>query len=98
MEKRACLTWIPVTEFLPEEPCLVFDAIGKTLGIWDGYTFDSITGSYSFDAEYSDGMVFFTEGERKICGMITHWYPLPKPPLSKEYKRVGTFIKGLRTR
>lgn len=64
-----------------EGKVLAWDNVGKTVGIWDGYNFDSITGDYSFDAEYSKGMHFYREGTDTLVGHITHYMLLPgKPP------------------
>ena len=78
--------WIKTTDSPPIDNCLAFDAVGKTIGIWDGYTFDSITGSYSFDAEYCEDMVFYVEGTNEVCGAITHWAAIPEFP--KDYPKV----------
>ncbi len=61
-------------------PCFVWDAVGKSIGIWDGYMFTSIPEDYSFDVECSKGMNFFCEGSNELIGKITHWRSLLKPP------------------
>ena len=63
---------------------LAWDSIGKTIGLWDGWCLESITGDYSFVSEYSDGMDFFAEGEHRLIGRITHWMPLPAKPTAKK--------------
>jgi hypothetical protein len=61
-------------------PCIAYDSKGKTIGIWDGYCFESIKGSYSFDAHYSKNNIFYQNGLKKLIGKLTHWMPLPKEP------------------
>ena len=76
----------------PKPPCLAFDAIKKTIGIWDGHTFDSFTGGYSFDSYGAMNMVFWTEDRTRICGILTHWCPLPENPGDSDH--VGYVLKG----
>jgi hypothetical protein len=86
--------WIKVTHRKPAIPCLAFDAIGKSIGMWDGDCFDSITGNYTFDSEHSEGLVFFLEGTNKIIGLITHWAPIPDAPEKKECTKIKNTLKS----
>ena len=74
------MKWIIVTDECWLQPCLAYDAIGKSIGFWDGHAFNSLIGEYSFDDEYCDGLLFYGEGIENVVGHITHWMPLPKPP------------------
>ena len=79
------MKWNKVVDVYPVAPCLAWDYFGKSIGLWNGSRFDSIPEAYSFDDEYAEyaggvAIVFHTEGERKVCGEISHWMPLPTPP------------------
>ena len=84
--------WIRSTFRKPQPPCLAFDAVRKTIGLWNGLVFDSFTGGYSFSSEEAPNMVFWTEDHTRICGILTHWCPLPENPIDSDH--VGYVLKG----
>lgn len=75
------MNWIKVPNVLPKLNSLAYDAIGDSIGLWDGYTFIAFTNDYSFDIEYTKNRSpKVLDDQGNICGHITHWMPLPEPP------------------
>jgi len=64
------MEWISVKDRLPREPenYLVYDDISERIGIREYYS----NGFYSIDSDGEDGL--HTDN-------ITHWQPLPEPPI-----------------
>ena len=91
--------WIKTSESKPLGPCIAFDAVGMSTGIWDGSRFDSFQGAYSFDDEYSvpHSMVFLDYSQMRCCGAITHWMPLPTPPTAEECGEVKHILQQAQT-
>ena len=79
------MEWININEKepSPNNIVLAWDGFGKSVGVWDGFGFYSISDGYSFDIEYAEvgeKYIARTEGDDKICGQVTHWIPLPRGP------------------
>ena len=73
---RENLTWIPVTERLPEERGFVL-----------GFSVDKIVGEMHWDSD--DGFYWAGSDEDAEPVAVTHWMPLPKPPGRKtEYENL----------
>jgi hypothetical protein len=87
--------WIKTSDSKPLGPCIAFDAVGMSIGYWDGHMFDSFQGGYSFDNEYSvpGSMVFLDDSQKRCCGAITHWMPLQPSPTSEECEEVKHILQ-----
>ena len=66
----------------PNQIIIAYDSIGDSVGIYDGWSFDSFSDGYSWDIEYSNKQFIAQQHTGKIVGEITHWMPLPQPPTS----------------
>ena len=68
--------WIPVTERLPEkEKAVLLRFASGDMVVGDWYYEEE--GTTSWESHTDDGWVTYCEGK------ITHWMPLPEPPMRK---------------
>ena len=74
--------WIPVTERLPEYPCIIVDANRNPPCVASGIITitDKKHGTWCIDGKYHS--MFYKEQGDLLCygNRITHWMPLPEPP------------------
>lgn len=71
--------WTPVTERLPEENGnYIVTACDEGCSYGEGIWYDTVV----VVAEYYNGSWTWDENgtEYDLCGIVTHWMPLPQPP------------------
>lgn len=75
--------WIPVTERLPErDGCYIVTACDEGCPYGEGIWYDTVVVMAEY---YDDGRWLWYEGETEydLCDIVTHWMPLPEPPMRK---------------
>lgn len=75
--------WIPVTERLPKrDGCYIVTACDEGYPYGEGIWYDTVV----VMVEYcDDGRWLWYEGETEydLCDIVTHWMPMPEPPMRK---------------
>ena len=75
--------WIPVTERLPEKDGVyIVTACDEGCPYGEGIWYDTVVVMADY---YDDGRWVWYEGatEYDLCDFVTHWMPLPEPPMRK---------------
>ena len=77
--------WIPVTERMPDESGnYIVTACDEDVPYGEGIWYDTVV----VYAEYYKGSWTSYENgtEYDLCGLVTHWMPLPEPPEEEKHE------------